>query len=123
DLFSERRRQILQRMAQLGTAGARAAQVATLDTRTAKSCEHGLSPEELAARAAAVGFHPQQLDRLLGVPTVSRQPDTVVANAFEELAGPDGLCAHDTVVDLRDAICGFANALPGGARAADVDGW
>src|SRR5205823_7314876 len=67
DLFSQRRRQILERMARLGVEGAEAAQVATLDTRVAKdSCEHGRSPEELAAQAARVGFGRRQVASLLG---------------------------------------------------------
>ncbi|HET9733517.1 MAG TPA: MobF family relaxase [Acidimicrobiales bacterium] len=124
DLFSARRRQILERMARLGTSGAKAAQAATLDTRVAKgSCEHGLSPDELATRADAVGFGVDQLTAALatGRPLVPDRHEVAVIAA--RLAGPDGLCARDTTVDLRDALCGCADELPGGATATDLERW
>jgi len=124
DVFSARRRQILERMARLGTSGAKAAQAATLDTRVAKgSCEHGLSPDELATRAAATGFGPRQLGNLLGVPTPLTRAAGEVATVADHLSGPDGLCARDTTVDLRDAICGYADESAGGAPATDLEEW
>ncbi|MBW3613925.1 MAG: relaxase domain-containing protein [Actinobacteria bacterium] len=125
DAFSERSRQRAELMARLGTSGAKAAQAATLATRPAKnSADHGRSPAEIAAQATALGFGPEQLAQVLG-----RRHRRVelsaqrVAQVAEDLAGPDGLCGRSTRVDLRDAICGFAAALPEGARAQDLELW
>jgi conjugative relaxase-like TrwC/TraI family protein len=123
-LFSTRRRQILEHMARLGLSGAKAAQAATLDTRVAKgSCEHGLSPDELVERAAAVGFGARHVNAVLAVATPLAQGPAEVARVADRLAGPEGLCARDTTVDLRDAVCGYANESPNGATAAELEQW
>ena len=125
ECFSERSRQRAELMARLGTSGAKAAQAATLATRPRKnSAEHGRSPAEIAARAATHGFSPADLARV-----IDRRPRRLVvseeqlAQVGKELAGPEGLCARSSRADLRDAVCGFATALPDGAAGTDLERW
>lgn len=123
DEFSERSRQIARQLARVGTSGPRAAQAAALDTRPAKTAAASQTPDQLAERAAAHGF---SLDDLLGClrrsPTLPADPQRVDTIA-QTLAGPDGLTAHDTRIGLRDALCGFADALPEGASGTDLEQW
>ncbi|MEW6470938.1 MAG: MobF family relaxase [Actinomycetota bacterium] len=121
--FSQRARQIAAQMARLGTSSPRAAQVAALDTRAAKDDAPVQSPEELAARAAAVGFGPTELLACLGGGVDRGVSAARFMEIAEELAGPDGLTARATRVGLRDALCGFASALPEGATAEDLEAW
>lgn len=120
--FSQRSRQIAAQMARLGTSGPRAAQVAALDTRAPKDAVAAQSPEQLAARAAKVGFGTDELLACLGRDVDGLSPNRV-AEVAEELAGPDGLTARATRVGLRDALCGFASALSEGATAQDLERW
>jgi hypothetical protein len=53
-----------------------------------------------------VGFGPRRLGNLLAVATPVTRAAGEVATATDRLAGPDGLCARDTTVDLHDAVCG-----------------
>jgi conjugative relaxase-like TrwC/TraI family protein len=122
DLFSERRRQILRRLARLGLSGARAAQVATLDTRAAKSVERERTPDEQARRAARVGFGAKEVASLVGHGCRPRPPGKV-AGVADHMTSPDGLCERSSTVDLRDAICGFATGLPEGATAPELERW
>lgn len=46
-----------------------------------------------------------------------------VAAIAARLEGPDGLCARDTTVVVRDAVCGCADELPAGATADDLERW
>lgn len=121
--FSQRSRQIAAQMARLGTSGPRAAQMAALDTRAPKDDAPTQSPEELAARAAAVGFGPTELLACLGRGVDRGVSAARVAEVAGELAGPDGLTARATRVGLRDALCGFASALREGATAEDLERW
>ncbi|MEO6120639.1 MAG: MobF family relaxase, partial [Acidimicrobiales bacterium] len=61
ECFSQRRHQRDALLARLGRSGARAAQAAVLASRPAKGTHPHQSPEELAARAAEVGFRPCDL--------------------------------------------------------------
>lgn len=124
DLFSQRSAQRDALLAALGRSGAGAAQGAILATRPAKGVHAHQSPEQLAKRAGRVGFTPADLIRhVLG----RARPQAVSAERLgelaAELAGPEGLTARSTRVDLRDALCGFATALPQGASAAEIEGW
>lgn len=126
ECFSERSRQRAELMARLGTSGAKAAQAATLATRPPKnSAEHGRSPAEIAAQAAAHGFGAADLAQVVGRRPRRRLAVSTerVAQIAEELAGSEGLCARSSRADLRDAICGFATALPDGAQTIEIERW
>jgi len=123
DEFSERSRQIARQLARVGASGPRAAQAAALDTRPAKTGVSCPGPDELAERAAAHGFTLQGLLGCLRRSAVQPADPARVETIADTLAGPDGLTAHDTRIGLRDAICGFADALPEGASGADIERW
>jgi len=123
DVFSQRRRQILEVMARLGTHGPQAAQTAALATRAPKGPQSHQTPDQLAARAAALGFGEKELAAVVG-----RGPDKVrtpaeLAEIAGVLASPDGLTARTTRVDLRDAVCGFATGLTAGATGDELERW
>ncbi len=123
DAFSTRRRQILELMERVGSSGPAAAQVATLATRPPKDERSHRSPHELAAMAADVGFGPRELVGLLGHEPPAQPSPEHLGELAAHLAGPEGLCARATLVDLRDAIKGFATEAPAGATGAELERW
>lgn len=127
-VFSKRREWIEERMADWDVVSAKGAQVATLDTRQAKS-DQGESFGEQRARwseeAITAGYHPVNLEVVSSdhapdhdVPTVDADASTA---AFELLSSPSGLTRHDSTFDRRDVIQSLAEALPAGVTADLVD--
>jgi conjugative relaxase-like TrwC/TraI family protein len=119
--FSKRRTEIEAQMAESGDSSARAAQIATLDTRRAK--EYGIEPETLAERwraeADGHGFRPRHLREVLGhgPPVVTEHH---VGVAIEDMVGATGLTQHDASFERRDVTRAWCTALPGGAPV-DLD--
>ena len=123
--FSRRRIQILARMTDRGQSSARAAQVATLDTRRAKDHEvrpAGLLPE-WRSRAAALGLGPETIVGIVGRVDAAgeRLTDTEVAKAFAELVAPTGLTAHSSTFTRRDVVRALCERLGPVADAAAVE--
>ena len=121
--FSERRRQIEEHLDELGYRTARAAQIATFDTRPDKTTpDDDRSIAELwRAKATDIGFDPASLHDV-----VRRRARTLVTpddveTLFETLAGPDGLTHHTSTFDRRDVLRGVAAGLPDGAPIADIE--
>jgi conjugative relaxase-like TrwC/TraI family protein len=123
DEFSARSRQIALQLARVAASGPKAAQAAALDTRAAKTEGTNQTPEQLAERAAAQGFPLRDLLGCVGCGPARPADQQRVEEIAHVLAGPDGLTAQDTRVGLRDALCGFASALPEGASGADLEQW
>jgi conjugative relaxase-like TrwC/TraI family protein len=115
--FSKRRVEIEARLDTTGDSTPQAGRAATLDTRKAK--EYGVEPETLADRwhteAAAHGFRPRHLDRILGQrpPVVTEQHLDV---AVDEMAGPEGLTQLDATFRRQDVTRAWCTALPAGAH-------
>jgi len=120
--FSRRRREIVATLQERGERSARAAQVATLDTRPSKSSDTRCFADLRRAwlgQARNLGLTPARLGRLtertrweaVATPTISR----------EELVSPLGLTADRPNFDRRDVIATYCNALPVGASVADVE--
>ena len=114
-IFSTRRRQILDAMAQAGTSGPDAAQAACLATRPVKPATE---PEQTlrqrwAAKARNAGHRPAQL-----VTAVLGRTRTPVAPSVDQLAqhllGPAGLTAQATGFGRRDLLQALCQALPPG---------
>ncbi len=125
ELFSKRRRQILQRLAERGEHSAKAARAAALDTRHAKAKAKQASVaqqtlrDRWAAEAAQHGFDVGELRHVLG--RVRQRPVPVKAERLlTELAGPTGLTAHASTFTRRviQAIC---DRLPAGAHVAAIE--
>jgi Ti-type conjugative transfer relaxase TraA len=123
--FSRRRSQILARMAERGESSARAAQVATLDTRRAK--DHEVHPEGLVpewrARAAALGLTAERIADIVGDGDAAARPptDTATAKVFAELMAPTGLTAHSSTFTRRDVVRALCERLGVVADAAAVE--
>jgi conjugative relaxase-like TrwC/TraI family protein len=118
--FSHRRSQITGRLDQLGYTSARAAAVATLDTRPAK--EPATTLGELRQRWAqqAASMDLPDIDTLLrrGTPRV---PDPSVV--LGELVGPGGLTKGSSSFDRRDVLQGVGRRpAPGGAHGGAAGG-
>ncbi|MDP8930315.1 MAG: relaxase domain-containing protein, partial [Actinomycetota bacterium] len=114
DAFSRRRQAILQRLEEVGEASAKAAQVATLETRAAKQGQ--ASEAELrrawAKRAEVLGFDRATLSLMLQrhhakAPTVELLVD--------ELVGREVLTEHRSTFSRRDVLQAVAQRLPDGA--------
>ena len=120
DHFSQRRAEILELMGSRGETSARAAQVATLETRRGK--EYGVPVDRLReqwrARAAEHGLDRLALRRALR-PRHERRID--LSDLFERLEGPDGLTRDASTFARRDVLQAFAEHARDGAPVANIE--
>ena len=119
DAFSQRRAQIMEHMEDRGEDSAKAAQVATLATRTAK--EEQPSERELrdrwAARATELGIDRGWWRALLHRQRI--EPEDVEA-LYRELVAEESLTEQSSSFALRDVVQAVAARLPAGADAGRV---
>jgi Ti-type conjugative transfer relaxase TraA len=122
--FSQRRAEILEHMAARGERSARAAQVATLETRRRK--EYGVPVdrlrEEWRARAAEHGLGRFELRRVLRRGT-SRRPREHWDELPGRLLGDDGLTAGRSTFMRRDVLQAIAEAARDGVHVHSVERW
>jgi conjugative relaxase-like TrwC/TraI family protein len=121
--FSQRRAEVLEHMAARGERSARAAQIATLETRRAKrSVPLGRLREEWRARAAEHGLTRHRVEWALrrARPRQPRRPN------YERLAaaleGRAGLTRDRSTFGRRDVLQAFAEAATDGATVANSEG-
>ena len=121
--FSRRRSEIVARMAERGESSARAAQVATLDTRRAK--DHAVRPEgllpEWRARAAALGLTAEKIAGVGRGETVAPVSDAAVMKALAALAAPTGLTVHSSTFSRRDVVRALCERFGAGGDAHAVE--
>lgn len=121
DEFSRRRAEIEIRMEQRGEQSARAAQVATLDTRRAK--DHGVRPEglqpEWEQRAEGVGLTRKDLKRVVGRSQAKYRP--LSSGLTDELFGPDGLTRDASSFTVREVIQVLCERRGPGVSAAQIE--
>ena len=119
DHFSRRRAEILDHMAARGEHSARAAQVATLETRRSK--EYSVPVERLRsewrARAAEHGLDRFRLRRVFRQPPERATRDRLV----ERLEGPHGLTREQSRFTRRDVVQAFAEAARSGAGVVEIE--
>lgn len=119
--FSRRRAEIEIRLEQRGEQSARAAQVATLDTRRAK--DHGVRPEglqpEWERRAADVGLTRKELKQVLGRSWANYRP--LSSGLTDELFGPDGLTRDASSFTVREVIQALCERRGPGVSAAQIE--
>lgn len=120
--FSERRRQILEHMDRTGFRTARAAQLATLETRPDKTTPtEGTIRDVWEAKATEVGFDPADLGDVIGRrPRLPYDPFTL-RRVFNELAGPTGVTEKDSTFDRLDLLRAIADGLPLGAPVEVIE--
>jgi conjugative relaxase-like TrwC/TraI family protein len=126
--FSQRRREVVARLAERGERSAAAARTAALDTRRSK--DYGVPVDRLRAewqaRGAEHGLDRDGVQRLLGIarPDVAERELAVAAG---EIAGPHGICREHSAFDRRTALRWWAEAHRHGARPEQVrvitDAW
>ncbi len=123
EAFSQRRAEILAHMQQRGENSARAAQVATLETRPTKPelDDPVTLRERWRRRAIDLGFHPDRLAEVLHRPDLRPVGDDLLAAAAEELLGPDGLTERASTFSRRDAVQAWCQRLTAGMPAAHVE--
>ena len=118
--FSQRRAEILELMAARGETSARAAQVATLETRRRK--DYGVPVDRLReqwrARAAEHGIDRAALSRVVR-PRLERHLDE--RGLVERLEGPDGLTREQSTFTRRDVLQAFAEHARAGATVAAIE--
>ena len=118
--FSQRRAEILELMASRGETSARAAQVATLETRRRK--EYGVPVHRLQAqwraRAAEHGLDRVALRRVLRA-RPQRRLDA--GDLAERLEGPEGLTRDRSTFTRRDVLQAFAEHARDGASVASIE--
>jgi conjugative relaxase-like TrwC/TraI family protein len=116
DRFSTRRHEIEAELAERGVTSARAAQFAVLETRQAKDYNvdplllHGLWAEQVAE----IGWDRDQLDTVLGKPSVALTGEGV-QTIGGRLLGPDGLTKQASTFDRRAVIRAWCAELAAGA--------
>jgi hypothetical protein len=123
EAFSRRRAEIEAALDGRGTEGPRAAEAAALATRRKKDVLQ--RPEDLVrewrARAAELGFGPEELGRVMGRPLGRAALGSDRELAFEDLAGPQGLTRSRATFCRRDVIQALCEAgLGGDARMIEA---
>ncbi len=120
--FSKRRAEIEIRMEERGEKSAKAAQVATLDTRRAKDYRvhpEGLLPE-WERRAKELGFSRRDLAHSL-----DREPRSIGRadqnRIMTELVEPEGLTRDSSSFTEREVIQGLCERLPNGATIEKIE--
>jgi len=124
DHFSQRRSEILELMAERGEHSARAAQVATLETRRRKPHDVpiGRLREEWRARAAEHGLNRFRLLALVKRKRFRGLDQEEGGDVSAKLEGADGLTREHSTFDRREVVQAFAGAAPQGARVRDIEG-
>lgn len=120
--FSERRHEILEAMAGRGEHSARAAQIATLDTRRAKQLT--LHDDQRGAwrdRATQHGFDLQRFKRVFGRATPDEPTPVASPPLAEELLGARGLTEHASSFTRLEVLQAMADAAPRGASVATLE--
>ena len=123
DHFSDRAKQIQEHLDETGFRSARAAEIATLDTRTAKdptALGEGSMRDVWEAKAAEIGWDPATLaDTLRRVP--DPVPTLVLGELAEDLLSGEGLTKQASSFDRRDLLRGLCQRLPAGAALAEIE--
>ena len=122
EAFSQRRQAIVQVLRERGEDSAKAAQVATLDTRQAK--DRQTSEAELRAewrsRATSHGVRePSRWTRRLFARMTPQPPEFAVLH--EELVSDNGLTAQASTFARREVLQAIATRLPTGGSVADIE--
>lgn len=122
--FSQRRRQITERMAEIGSLGGHAAQVAAYATRDAKDTTVPIAAlkEWWQTRASQVGLDDSALVAVCDRTTRQHpaRDDIDADELYRRLDAPNGLTEHRATFDRRDRIRQICADLSAGATSTDV---
>lgn len=122
--LSKRRVQVERAMAEHGATSMEGARTAALATRPAKDHQLDQAPrlhDAWRALAAERGFGREEVAGVLG----SERQLQLVGVPFEEIAagllGHEGLTGRESTFGVQEVVRGFAQALPAGASAGELD--
>ncbi len=120
DELSRRREQIVERLDALGFHSARAAQIATLDTRDAKDVELDVDELRVDWRSVAAD-HGIDREELLTLTqrAISREVD--LEGAERVMLGPLGLTAQTSTFDRRHVLQSWCGTLRNGAPIDEIE--
>ena len=121
--FSRRRAEILEHMAERGERSARAAQVATLETRRRKDYRVPVDRlrAEWRARAAEHGLDRRDVRRVFGRAAHRALDGDRFERSARALEGSDGLTRERSTFTRRDVVQAFAEAARDGAQVRVVE--
>lgn len=125
-LFSKRRAQIEAQLTELGYSSPRAAEIAALDTRKAKTPgAASMSLRDLwRTEAEEAGHDLSVLDTVAGKGRGGAVLEAKEVEAVQQfLEGPDGLTGRFSTFDRRSVIAAWTDALPEGAPVEVVEGY
>jgi len=122
DHFSDRRKEIAEHLDKVGFRSARAAEIATLETRRAKETGvDGVAMREVwEAKATEIGFDPSSLAAVVGrVPTRPGvgERDEILAELVSEV----GLTRQASTFTRRDVLRAIAERVPAGATVVQIE--
>lgn len=123
DAFSQRRAEILDAMEARAEHSAKAAQIAALDTRKAKTYDVDANAlrADWAQRADELGFGPVEIAELLQR-GVTREPQLwSVGSLFDDLASATGVTEHASTFGRRDVVRSIAERMPDGADVTVIE--
>ncbi|MGH3015957.1 MAG: MobF family relaxase, partial [Gaiellaceae bacterium] len=116
EAFSTRRAQVIEHLAERGTAGVYAAQVAAVASRERKEeVDMPRLCEEWAARAAEHGLGARELGPLLHRAPYREHTPAELAALAERLLGPEGLTEKRSAFSEPELVMAWAEAFPEGA--------
>jgi hypothetical protein len=106
-----------------GEHSARAAQVATLETRKAKAdgVPLGRLREEWRSRAAEHGLTARRVERLVGIRRSVRTPRATMERTARRLEGSRGLTLQRSTFTRGEVLQAFAEAAVGGATVEEIE--
>jgi conjugative relaxase-like TrwC/TraI family protein len=123
EAFSKRRAEIEEVLAESASRSARAAQVATLDTRQAK--DYGVDVETLEERwcseAASAGFGASEVAACFGREAPAPLEPALIERCFDMLVGAHGLTERSATFRRTDVIEALASAAGASATAAQLE--
>ena len=123
EVFSQRRAEIVDRMEARAEHSPKAAQIAALDTRKAKTYD-------VDANALRADWADRALDAGFGVPDVAellergirREPQVwSIAELFDDLASAEGVTQHASTFERRDVIRAIAERMPDGGDVTVIE--
>ena len=123
EAFSKRRTEIEEVMSESGNTSARAAQIATLETRKPK--DYLVDPDTLfdqwRTEAAALGFGAEQVAACIGKRRTAALTQAELQAAFDNLAGPTGLTERASTFRRSDVVEALASRFGASCAAIEIE--
>jgi conjugative relaxase-like TrwC/TraI family protein len=123
EVFSKRRAEIAEMLSEAGSTSAKAAQIATLETRKAK--DYGVDTETIEAgwrtEAGAADFGTEEVAACFGRATVAELATDQIDMLMETLGGAHGLTERSATFARTDVIEAIASAVGSAATARRVE--